>query len=404
MGGAEQGDTSFGAVLRRWRGSRGLTQARLAEKTGLTEQAISMLERGARRAPRATTAELLAEALMLDGADREAFRAAARDEASPREHRAEPAAEPAPTVRRGRPRWRRRAAALGAVLLAGLIVAAPLAWWRPSAAPATRIPVPTTRIARLVGARVSDWRAANQDVGPLRTQRVYYTQLPARFTGSQGSQLPPGVVPIVSYRVRTTNVASYVRSVNRPLVVIFQYNPEPRMSAADFTTAFEEQSSLVHSVHNPDVLVAVSADIYQYQRSVNVEAASCGYIPPPAYVDTYLAAVYEPYLQGIPRTDHGGFVAWERCTDGQGRPRGLVEYGLGLGIQGSRSCQSEAMRTRVMRDDMAYLRDNLPGLEILEYWWMPDGTSTPCSRSWQFPAESSTGLLWRAIANRALSG
>src|SRR5215469_2008434 len=266
MGGAEHGDTSFGPVLRRWRGRRGLTQAELAEKTELTVQAISMLERGARRAPRATTVELLADALMLDGAERGAFRAAAREETSPREPRAKPAPEPPRTLRGGWPNWRRGAVVLGAVLLAISIVTAPLAWWQPSVTTAMRIPGPTTRIARLVGARVSDWRAANNDVGPLRTQRVYYAQLPARFTGSQGSRLPPGVVLIVSYRVGTTNVASYVRSVNRALVLIFQYNPEPKMAAADFTKAFEEQSTLVHAVHNPDVMVAMSADIYQYQQ------------------------------------------------------------------------------------------------------------------------------------------
>jgi hypothetical protein len=81
-----------------------------------------------------------------------------------------------------------------------------------------------------------------------------------------------------------------------------------------------------------------------------------------------------------------------------------VEYGLGLGIQGSRSCRPEAERTRVLRDDIVYLHENLPDLEILEYWWTTTASNPPCSRSWQFAAGSSTGGVWRAIANGAFSG
>jgi hypothetical protein len=356
-------------------------------------QAIGMLERGVRRAPRVTTVELLAGALELDGEACEALHAAAREEMPPDEPRGAPSAGPRPR----RPRWRRRAAALGAVLLTGSILAGPLAWLRSHDAA-------TKPIASLVGARVFDWRVANQDVGPLQTQRVYHRELPASFAGTQESRLPPGVVPIVSYRARTTNVASYVRSVTRRVILIFQYNPEGRMTAAHFTSEFEEQSGLIRSVRNPNVRVAASALVYEYQLGINAAAARCRYIPPPTSVDYYLAAFYEPYLQGITRTDRGAFVVWQDCTNGLHRPRGLVEYGLGLGIQGSSSCQPEAERTNVMRNDMVYLHNNLPDLEILEYWWATTATNPPCPRSWQFAAGSSTGDLWRAIANRAYSG
>jgi len=57
-----------------------------------------------------------------------------------------------------------------------------------------------------------------------------------------------------------------------------------------------------------------------------------------------------------------------------------------------------------MRADMGYLRDSLPDLELLEYWWTTSAADPPCSRSWQFAAGSSTGSLWRAIANRAFDG
>src|SRR5215472_10891334 len=74
---------SFGALLRRYRGARGLTQEELAERAGLHAQAISKLERGVRRAPRSTTVEFLAGALRLTAAEREALEAAAKPRTVP---------------------------------------------------------------------------------------------------------------------------------------------------------------------------------------------------------------------------------------------------------------------------------------------------------------------------------
>jgi transcriptional regulator with XRE-family HTH domain len=42
---------TFGAVLRQYRRAAGLTQEVLAERAGVTAQAISALERGVRRRP-----------------------------------------------------------------------------------------------------------------------------------------------------------------------------------------------------------------------------------------------------------------------------------------------------------------------------------------------------------------
>jgi len=192
--------------------------------------------------------------------------------------------------------------------------------------------------------------------------------------------------------------------VTRRTILIFQYNPEARMSAATFTAAFEEQSDLIRSVHNPRVQVATSANISQYRPGPNVAARGCAYIPPPGDVDYYLAAVYDPYLRGIAKTDGGGFVVWLSCTSGLHRPRGLAEYGLGLGIPGSTSCQPESRRTDVMRSDMAYLHEYVPDLVVLEYWWATKYANPPCARSWQFAAGSSTGALWRTLTRRSTAG
>ncbi len=68
----------FGDHLRGLRVSAALSQEELAERAGLSLRGISDLERGVRRAPHLSTVRLLAEALALNGADRQAFFASSR--------------------------------------------------------------------------------------------------------------------------------------------------------------------------------------------------------------------------------------------------------------------------------------------------------------------------------------
>src|SRR5438034_4724715 len=72
------GSASFGEVLRRCRKAAGLTQEALAERSGVSAQAVSALERGSRRTPHRPTLVMLADALGLSGADRASFTAAGR--------------------------------------------------------------------------------------------------------------------------------------------------------------------------------------------------------------------------------------------------------------------------------------------------------------------------------------
>ena len=85
MGGIQTDrETGFGDLLRRHRAAAGVTQEDLAGRTGLTPQAIGLLERGKRRQPHAYTVQKLAEALVLDGRDLSEFEAAARRSTAPR--------------------------------------------------------------------------------------------------------------------------------------------------------------------------------------------------------------------------------------------------------------------------------------------------------------------------------
>jgi predicted ATPase/transcriptional regulator with XRE-family HTH domain len=69
---------AFGDLLRRHRASSNFTQEDLAKRTGLTPQAIGLLERGERRHPHGHTVRTLAEALGLGGPDLVEFESAAR--------------------------------------------------------------------------------------------------------------------------------------------------------------------------------------------------------------------------------------------------------------------------------------------------------------------------------------
>ncbi len=65
------GRTTFGVLLRRYRLARRLSQEALAERAKISSEAVSALERGARKAPQKQTLILLMDALELDRAARE---------------------------------------------------------------------------------------------------------------------------------------------------------------------------------------------------------------------------------------------------------------------------------------------------------------------------------------------
>src|SRR5215471_11062333 len=65
VGGTPESGTSFGQLLRQLRQDANLSQEALAARSGLSLNAVSMLERGVRRSPRRSTVELLSRALRL---------------------------------------------------------------------------------------------------------------------------------------------------------------------------------------------------------------------------------------------------------------------------------------------------------------------------------------------------
>jgi predicted ATPase/class 3 adenylate cyclase len=84
----------FGTQLRRARHAAGLTQEALAERAGISVDAISLLERGLTRAPQQETLNLLAEALHLSNTELAAWERAMRGLRQPSEDMAPPLDNP----------------------------------------------------------------------------------------------------------------------------------------------------------------------------------------------------------------------------------------------------------------------------------------------------------------------
>jgi predicted ATPase/DNA-binding XRE family transcriptional regulator len=76
------GASTFGALLRRYRQEAGLSQEDLAERAGMSSQAIGALERGDRKRPYPITVRRLADALDLASDERAALIVAARPSAT----------------------------------------------------------------------------------------------------------------------------------------------------------------------------------------------------------------------------------------------------------------------------------------------------------------------------------
>lgn len=81
---AETRPASFGELLRELRLASGLSQEALAELAHMSSGGISVLERGARRAPQRDTVTLLANALQLSNEDRSRFEQAAHQSGTAR--------------------------------------------------------------------------------------------------------------------------------------------------------------------------------------------------------------------------------------------------------------------------------------------------------------------------------
>lgn len=268
------------------------------------------------------------------------------------------------------------AAAAAMALLAGTTVVASAG---PSAGPA----------AVMVGARSSNgFTSAEQSLGPLGAARFYSSgALPANFGKSPASRLPSGVVPVISYNTLNTNVVSYVKSVNRPIWLAYQHEPEDHhkfASGAAYVSQFEAQSKLIRSAGNPDVKVVTINAGYAYRTRGGL-GLDGSYLPPASYVDAYALDLYQVCCTGDRwpadgLADYDMFQNWLKLVAFRGKPLGLTEYGIEA---------SDAVRDARIQADASYLRSEFGGqFELWEYFWVG---------IWQF-TDAATVATWRSLA------
>jgi hypothetical protein len=286
------------------------------------------------------------------------------------------------------------------------------------------------RAAAVIGAEdgsgdCTAFSTANSAIGPLQTCKIFYgpsSALPGTYSGSTCAKLPANVTCLISYKVMTTNVASYVGSIPAGRNVILTYWQEPENDSFSYNgltggpayvAEYESQVNLIRSAttsaSRANVFVAMDAMDYQYDQgtSHNLGGAggACSFIPPSSYVDFYLSDHYEFTASGSNMSADSGSQAewngWLGCVKGQAKPIGVAEYGLNCGQSGGNGAEPNALSTSEgMAADNSYLKGNPDGLPVAiwEYWWDTNGDP---SGNCQFtaggsPDGSQAAAQWQA--------
>jgi hypothetical protein len=274
------------------------------------------------------------------------------------------------------------------------------------------------RAAELIGAdgghdgSAADWLAADNSIGPLQSDKIFYVGLPASFSGSTCDELPASAVCFVNYRDMTTNLTSFVSGIPAGRTVVMIYNGEPEDHAFNYqgktggpayVAEFEDQANLIRAAAKdaPNIFIAMDSSSYGYRTGG--PGLGCGFIPPPSYADFYLIDHYQHDPDGGAVSQGAGegaqeWQSWLSCVSPYGKPIGLAEYGLG-------NCGSRdnAMRQDSISATAPYL-ESLPGSSALDapvlvwsYWWVDEtGRIAHACDDVQF-TQPSTIQLWQSL-------
>lgn len=263
-----------------------------------------------------------------------------------------------------------------------------------------------TRAASLIGARggpsnaLVNFMTADEAIGPLDTTRLFYSQSLPPAMGLVESTLPPGVVPVVSYKQQDTNVASYVQSVNRPLWLCYHHEPGgDYREGQQFTREFTAQAELIRAQQNHNVtIVMVSGG---YQMSPGHGESDGSFLPPPDAVDVYGLDCYQHQLGSGPDAwptsglrSYPRFQNWLSMTGPTGLPLALTEYGIDA--DSPDPLAAAEIRNERLTEDAEYLRTL--GLAMWSYWWVPNPAP---SHDYRF-TDPATVETWRAITQGLL--
>jgi hypothetical protein len=253
-----------------------------------------------------------------------------------------------------------------------------------------------TPVAAYTGAYAKNaptWPVADQKIGPLQSDKYFYDTLPTSYDdptwgGAPGcgtSTYPSNILCIITYDIPTTNLASFIKSMNgthHEIILVFVNEPEGPgkfPSGQAYVKEFEGQSNLIReyvkeylsSATRPEIQIAEDSTYYQYDPGTKHDnggsvssPGGCPYIVPTQYLNYYLIDIYRHMSSAASLGQNVEWNTWAACTkNGNGVDRGIAEYGVNCGNNNS------SVLTDTLIDDNTYLKENFPGLEVWNLWY-----------------------------------
>lgn len=276
----------------------------------------------------------------------------------------------------------------------------------------------------------ADYTWAADYLGPLNSTKLFYgstSTLPSSFTGSLADKLEAGVLPVVCYKPHDPNVKAYCQGVTRPLILVYNQEPESGkyVNGSAFVSEFKLQSDVIRSAGNPLVKVAMDSGAYQYgltgsgtPRDTDVYSGNyltgLGSVSAHSgqpYADMFLIDCYPDADNNYPLSTWPAFQRWlTLVTDtsivGVERPKGLGEYGRG-------AQDGNASRLSRFQSDMSYLTDTSSAgflgqqafpVQFFSYWWADNSMSSPTDLVWETQFLDSATKSWFAELTAAFGG
>lgn len=286
---------SFAAALRQLRMRSGLTQEQLAERAGISTNAISALERGERRHPYPHTVRVLASALGLDAEASSALEAAATQ----RERQAELPAPPTALIGR-------EEEAVGIVELVGSGVTRMLTLTGPAGVGKTRLAL---EVAGQLAGRFRDGLAfvplaqlrdpglvmptlahalGVRESGPNPVEHAVHRYLRARnlLLVLDNFEHLQAAAPDVADLLSAAPELSVLATSRSPLRIrwerVFPVAPLPPQWAAELFLQRALQAAPAASATDPDVVAAICQRLDCLPLAIELAAARSDLLPPPA--------------------------------------------------------------------------------------------------------------------------
>lgn len=268
---------------------------------------------------------------------------------------------------------------------------------------------PAGRLAFRVGVAAKNLGEANATIGPLQEIRVYErTTLPASYADTRCDELRAECVLSYKRPMSYSAIFAFVKTLPETshTILVFHHEPEcggkgpggEDMPPATFLRESEQQSSYIRYAakkvlkHPDDVRVAMVACTYSYQEPYDPTKSghdgaypTCAFIPPPSYVNFYLADIYN-FKPGdgnvaVNPSTRAKWDGWLKCVKGKGRGLGVAEYGLAV------PASTAAQRVRQLKADESYFKTFDPGgFVVWSYFYEGSKwtfTDPPTIREWK---------------------